>query len=228
MQRTDILLSSKKPLIAPSLLAADYSRLASALESVADADSLHLDIMDGHFVPNISYGPALVSQLRPYWNKAFDVHLMVSEPERWVDPFVQAGADILVFHWEATHHAHRLIQTIHERGLLAGVSINPATPVQVLEALLPFLDLILVMTVNPGFGGQAYIAEMEAKMSWLRRKREETNANWLIQIDGGVSDKNIASASQAGADFFVAGSSIFKAESPGSMIQRLRQLASKG
>jgi ribulose-phosphate 3-epimerase len=224
MKRTDILLNGEKPLISPSLLAADFSKLSSELERVAEADALHLDIMDGHFVPNISYGPAIVSQLRPYWDKVFDVHLMVSEPERWVDPFAKAGADILAFHWEATHHAHRLIQNIHEQGILAGVSLNPGTPVQVLEPLLPFLDLVLIMTVNPGFGGQAYIAEMEAKLKWLRQKREETNGKWLIQIDGGVSDKNIASASRAGADFFVAGTSIFKAESPENMIRRLREL----
>lgn len=212
-------------LISPSLLAADFTDLRGELLKVESADALHLDIMDGHFVPNISYGPGLVKQLRPLWPKLMDVHLMVSQPELWLDPFCEAGADIFVFHIEATNHAHRLVQEIHQRGVLAGISLNPATPAVAVKELIPYLDLILVMTVNPGFGGQAYISEQENKIRELRQMITDSKRDILLQVDGGISEANIAGASQAGADFFVAGTAIFKAPDPQATIQALRQKA---
>ncbi len=222
------LLTSGQALIAPSLLAADFTQLKQELAAIQDADALHLDIMDGHFVPNISYGPGLVKQLRPYWDKPMDVHLMVDRPEDWLEVFAQAGADIIVFHWEAAAHAHRLIQEIHRLGCLAGISLNPGTPVSLLADLLPFLDQILLMTVNPGFGGQSYIAEMEGKISQARRMIEESGRNILLEVDGGIKKETIGGAAAAGANFFVAGTAVFKAENPSEEIKKLRQLAGAG
>lgn len=225
MNRAKELFKKNGPLISPSLLAADFTQLAAELDKVKGADALHLDIMDGKFVPNISYGPDIVKQLRPLWDKTFDVHLMVDEPEKWVDPFIDAGADILVFHQEATSHPHRLIQTIQERGVYAGISLNPGTPVELIEPLMPFLDMVLLMTVNPGFGGQKYIQEIEDKMLKLRNIIDDSGRDILLQIDGGVGRSNIESAYLSGANFFVAGTSIFKAENPEKEIVLLKDLA---
>lgn len=214
-------------IICPSVLAADFTNLAAELETVKNADYLHLDIMDGNFVPNISYGPAIVKQMRPLWDKVFDVHLMVKEPERWVEPFAKAGADLIVFHQEATVHAHRMVQNIRDAGCSAGIAINPATPVEMLEAILPFLDLVLLMTVNPGFGGQAYIPEVESKIRKLKNMVKETGAECRIQVDGGINRETIVSAKRAGAHVFVAGSAIFKAEDRAAEIELLRQLANE-
>lgn len=224
-KRIETLVKSKRPLISPSLLAADFADLRSELAKVESADSLHLDIMDGHFVPNISYGPGIVKQLRPLWDKAFDVHLMVDHPEDWIEAFVDAGADAITFHWEATAHHHRLCQQIHQAGCLAGVSMTPSMPVELLSPLLPFVDQVLLMTVNPGFGGQDYIAECEAKMSKLRAMIMESGRDILLQIDGGVKAATIAGAAKAGADYFVAGTAVFKAEDPSVEIANLRRLA---
>lgn len=219
------LFTSQAPLLAPSLLAADFSQLKEQLDSISTADALHLDIMDGHFVPNITFGPGLVKQLRPHWAKVMDVHLMVDRPEDWLEPFAQAGADIIVFHLEAARHAHRLLQEIHRLGCLAGISLNPGTPVSLLEPLLPFLDQILLMTVNPGFGGQAYIPEMASKMTQARNLIAESGRPILLQVDGGINRQTIGQAATAGANFFVAGTAVFKAESPAEEISCLRKLA---
>lgn len=212
-------------LICPSLLSADFSNLSHELDEVGDADYLHLDIMDGHFVPNITFGPVVIEKIRMKWKKVFDVHLMVSEPEKWIGPFTKAGADVLVFHQEATAHAHRLIQQIHALGCSAGVAINPGTSAASIEELLPFLDLVLVMTVNPGFGGQSYIRETEEKIRRIRAMIKRSGREIRLQVDGGISRKTIASAAAAGADVFVAGSAIFGAENRKKEIEILRQTA---
>lgn len=222
MKRTDHLWNAGRPLLAPSLLGADFTCLDEALRQVATADALHLDIMDGHFVPNISYGPGLVKQLRPLWDKVFDVHLMVTDPDRWIAPFVDAGADIIVFHAEATPHAHRVIQKIKKAGCLAGIALNPGSPLALVEPLLPFLDQVLLMTVNPGFGGQSYIPEVEAKMRALTALARQLDHPLLLQIDGGVNVENIGQAARAGANFFVAGTSIFKADDPRLALEHMR------
>lgn len=216
----------KRVLICPSLLAADFSKLETELERIRDeADYLHLDIMDGHFVPNISYGPGVVQSLRHLWDKPFDVHLMVSEPERWVEPFAKAGADCIVFHQEASVHAHRLIQTIKASGCSAGMAINPGTPAELLRPLLQELDMALVMTVNPGFGGQSYLSFCENKMRYLRDIIREENLGLRLQVDGGINRKTIADAANAGAHVFVAGSAVFGAEDAAEEIRVLRRLA---
>lgn len=221
------LLTGGQALVAPSLLAANFTQLKQELEAIQVADALHLDIMDGHFVPNITYGPGLVKQLRPHWNKPMDVHLMVDRPEDWLEAFVQAGADIITFHEEAAVHAHRLIQEIHRQGCLAGIALNPGTPVSLLEDLIPFLDQILLMTVNPGFGGQSYIKEMEGKIRRARQLIEESGRHILLQVDGGIKRDTIGRAAAAGANFFVAGTAVFKAEDPAEEIRILRQRAAE-
>lgn len=209
--------------ICPSLLAADFSRLEDALLQVeAKMDYLHLDIMDGHFVPNISYGPDLVKSLRHLTSKPFDVHLMVEEPSRWFDAFAKAGADLLVFHLEATHHAQRLLTQIAELGVSAGIALNPGTPLSAIENLLPWLDLILLMTVNPGFGGQAYIPELGEKIRAARQMIDASGRPIRLQVDGGIKGGTIAEAAKAGADTFVAGSAIFRSEAPVEAIDALR------
>lgn len=212
-------------LICPSLLSADFACLTRELEEIKDADYLHLDIMDGHFVPNITFGPVLLKKIRPHWKKIFDVHLMVSEPEKWIKPFADAGADLLVFHQEATVHAHRLIQEIRSHGCSAGVAINPFTPAGSIEEILPHVDLVLVMTVNPGFGGQSYLAETEGKIKRIREMIEKSGREIRLQVDGGISRETIEAATIAGADVFVAGSAIFGATDREAEIQALRQLA---
>lgn len=224
-RRIENLLNTEGPLLAPSLLAADFTNLGAALAKVSKADALHLDIMDGHFVPNISYGPSIVKQLRPLWDKVFDVHLMVKNPEAWLEAFADAGADIFVFHLEATDHAHRLVQEIKKRGMLAGISLNPSTPASCLEAILPDLDLVLLMTVNPGFGGQSYIVSMEKKIAEVREMIYKTGKKILLQVDGGIKEETITGAAKAGADFFVAGTSVFKADNPEAEIKKLKERA---
>lgn len=218
--------SNKFVQIYPSLLAADFLRLEEELKGIEEeADALHLDIMDGHFVPNISYGPDIVRQLRPSWHKPFDVHLMVSRPEDWIKAFAAAGADLLVFHQEAGPHAHRLISQIHEEGMKAGVALCPGSAPQLIEPLLPWLDLILIMTVNPGFGGQSYISEMEGKIRRVREMIDRSGRPILLEVDGGISKANANRVSAAGAEVLVAGSAVFKAESPSEAIWEIRKKA---
>ena len=197
--------------IAPSILSADGSRLGEEIAAVeaAGADLLHIDVMDGHFVPNITIGPGLIASLRKKTRIPFDVHLMIENPERYIDDFAEAGSDWITIHVEATVHLHRLVSVIREKGIRTGVSLNPATPLSLVEPILPEIDLLLVMTVNPGFGGQKFIEGMLSKIAEAKRLIREIAPEVLIEVDGGVTRKNIRSIADAGADILVAGSSVF-------------------
>lgn len=201
----------KKPLLSPSLLSADFADLASAMKMVEEkgAGAVHIDVMDGQFVPQISYGQPVIQSVRRLTKLPFDVHLMVEKPELMVDSFVEAGADWITFHQEATVHIHRLIQHLHDKGIKAGISIVPSTPVHALDEILPDVDLVLVMTVNPGYGGQTLIPSCVNKISQLADIRKEKGCNFLISVDGGVNSKTVQSVVKAGADIVVSGSAFF-------------------
>lgn len=197
--------------LSPSLLSADFTNLKSDLE-VLDKNGvkyLHLDVMDGMFVPNISFGPMIIKQLRPLTNMVFDVHLMIEEPDRYVQNFKDSGADILTVHYEACKHLHRTISYIKSLGMKAGVSLNPATNIDVLDYVLEDLDLVLIMSVNPGFGGQSFIPSAIDKIKNLRKKIDDRNLNVIIEVDGGVKTTNVKDVIDAGADLIVSGSDVF-------------------
>ena len=197
----------KKIIVAPSLLAADFSKLKDEIQEIekCGAEYLHLDVMDGNFVPNISYGSPVISSIRPHSNLVFDVHLMVEEPDRFIKDFVDAGADIITVHVEATKHLHRTIQLIKSYGKKVGVALNPATPIETLKHIINDIDMILIMSVNPGFGGQAFIPEVLSKIEELRKLYPEID----IEVDGGVNDKTVEAVKEAGANILVAGSYLF-------------------
>ncbi len=199
-------------ILLPSLLSADFYQLKEELEAIEKAGitHLHLDVMDGHFVPNISFGPGVIKALRPHTNMFFDCHLMVEEPSFLYQDFKDAGVDLLTIQWEACRHIHRDIQAIKELGLKVGVSLNPATPVSLLEHIIEDIDLILIMTVNPGFGGQSFIGQMEEKIMETRRFVDQRNPDVLIEVDGGIKGDNIQEISSFGADWLVAGSAVFQ------------------
>lgn len=213
--------------IAPSILSADFSRLGGEIEAVekAGADYIHIDVMDGHFVPNITIGPMIVKAVRPVTGLPLDVHLMISDPESFVVVFAEAGADIISVHAEAATHLHRTIQQIKELGVKASVSLNPATPLDVLEYVLDDLDMVLLMTVNPGFGGQSFISGVIPKIIRLREMIDNRGLDIDIEIDGGINPETIAPVLKAGANVFVAGSAVFFSEDYEKTIRLMRNKA---
>ena len=215
-------------LIAPSILSADFSRLGEEIAAVeaAGADWIHVDVMDGRFVPNITIGPVVVASIRKATRLPFDVHLMIESPERFIDGFAGAGADTITVHVEAAAHLHRTVAMIREKGLRAGVSLNPATPLALVEPILPDIDLLLVMTVNPGFGGQKFISGMIPKIAAAKRMIRKAAPEVLLEVDGGVHLKNIRSIADAGADVLVAGSAIFGSRDYAATIKAMKGLLS--
>ena len=210
--------------IAPSLLAADFARLADALRSAEEggADLVHVDVMDGHFVPNLTIGPGVIASLRKTTMLPFDVHLMISDPDRYIDAFAAAGSDYITVHVEAATHLHRTIAYIKDKGKKAGVSLNPATPLTQIEPVLADLDLLLIMTVNPGFGGQKFIPSMIPKIQAARKLIDAHAPHVLLEVDGGINTGNIGAVAAAGAKAFVAGAAVFGNHDYGQTITTLK------
>jgi ribulose-phosphate 3-epimerase len=214
-------------LIAPSILSADFSRLGDEIRAVeeAGADWIHIDVMDGCFVPNITIGPLVVEAAKKVTKLPLDVHLMIDRPERYIDDFVKAGADILTVHPEACIHLNRTLCAIREHKIKAGVTLNPSTPLSCLDWVLEYCDVVMLMSVNPGFGGQSFIENTLPKITQVVELIRRSNANALIEVDGGVNSETIAGISRAGADVFVAGSAVFKSKNYKATIENLKKLA---
>jgi ribulose-phosphate 3-epimerase len=211
--------------IAPSVLAADLLRLAEQLSAVADAgaDWIHVDVMDGHFVPNLTFGAAMIRAVRRATDLPIDVHLMVERPEQYIAPFSDAGASVFTFHPEATRHVQRQLESVRQHGMLAGLALNPGTPLAYAAEVVDDLDLLLVMTVNPGFGAQTFLPAAAGKITQARQLLVERGSEARLEVDGGISRETIATAFRAGADIFVAGSAIFGADDPGAALRELRK-----
>jgi len=219
---------SKNTLIAPSVLAADFANLQRDIEMInsSEADWFHIDIMDGVFVPNISFGMPVLDAINKHAKKTIDVHLMIVDPDRYITTFKKLGADILTVHYEASTHLHRTLQAIKAEGMKAGVALNPHTNVSLLEDVINDIDLVCIMSVNPGFGGQSFIENTYKKVQQLKEIILRNNASTLIEIDGGVTSKNAQQLVEAGADVLVAGSFVFNAENPTQTIADLKKLTS--
>ena len=218
-------MKKKQIKIAPSILSADFSRLGEQIAEVSEAgaDYIHIDVMDGHFVPNITIGSPVVASLRSKTDLPLDVHLMIEEPEKHLSQFVEAGSNIITVHVEVSQHLHRLIETIKSSGVKAGVSLNPATPINSIDEVLPILDLVLIMTVDPGFGGQAFIKGMENKITKMRKKLDDAAAVAELEVDGGINNNIANKVAQAGADVLVAGSAIFNSQqNPGEALRKMK------
>jgi ribulose-phosphate 3-epimerase len=215
---------NKNILIAPSLLSADFSKLAQEVKAVekAGADLLHLDVMDGLFVPNLTFGPLVISSIRPHSNLIFDVHLMIESPERYIKDFANSGADWISIHAEATNHLHRAIWKIKELDKKAGVALNPHTPLEIIKYVLEDLDYVLIMTVNPGFGGQKFIKNCLSKIKELKELIEKRGLNTLIEVDGGINAETAPEVIKAGAKILVAGSAIFGEKDYAKAIEALK------
>jgi ribulose-phosphate 3-epimerase len=216
----------KKHLVAPSILAADFLHLGAAIDLVneSSADWFHLDVMDGRFVPNISYGMPIIQAIKRQATKPLDVHLMIEEPEKYIATFREVGADIITVHYEVCPHLHRVVQQIKETGAKAGVALNPHTPVSLLKDILEDLDLVLIMSVNPGFGGQKFIYQSVPRIRELKELISNKNTKTLIEVDGGIGLQNAQEVLKAGADILVAGSSVFKAPDPTQAIAQLKSV----
>ncbi len=221
---------SPLPIIAPSILAANFKNLENDITQAVNGGApwIHCDIMDGHFVPNISFGPAIVETVNSITDAFLDVHLMISEPDHYIADFAKAGADLITVHFETCNHIHRTLQQIREHGCLTGVAVNPGTALSSLRAILHDVDLVLLMTVNPGFGGQKFIQYSYDRLKALRLVREEIQCNFYIEVDGGVGRENARDIADAGADVLVAGSSVFKSSDIAGEVGALRNDAASG
>lgn len=213
-------------LIAPSVLSADFLNLGRDIEMInqSEADWFHVDVMDGRFVPNISFGMSIIKQMKSKAQKPLDVHLMIVEPEKYFEDFQKAGADVLTVHYEASTHLHRSLQAIKALGMKAGVSLNPHTPVHLLENIITDIDLVLIMSVNPGFGGQKFIPQALDKIRAVKKMITDAGANTMIEIDGGVTLDNAAEIIDAGCDVLVAGNTVFSSENPTETIKKLKNI----